>query len=204
MSVPDLEYFKRKMQEHEEINATLRGSYMGDPFELPENNLEAASSLGTEDLVNSPTKFKVGDKVRVVKKVGSYTGGWENNWYEPKMVVGSVGKIEYVNGVYGYRITDTDCNFPSQALELVESAVEAESQVGTEKSLDSHYKYSFNGVKLDPYRILEVYGIANPAQQHAIKKLLRAGKSIKDLKQDIEEVQMTLTRWLEMIEEDGK
>lgn len=66
---------------------------------------------------------------------------------------------------------------------------------------DSHYKFSFNGVKLDPYRILDVYQISHPAQQHAIKKLLRAGKSVKTLRQDVEEVQMTLTRWLEMMDE---
>jgi len=69
----------------------------------------------------------------------------------------------------------------------------------------SHYKFSFNGVKMDPYRILDVYGISHPAQQHAIKKLLRAGKSVKSLRQDVEEVQLTLTRWLEMMDEsDGR
>jgi hypothetical protein len=65
----------------------------------------------------------------------------------------------------------------------------------------AHYKFSFNGVKLDPYRILDVYGIAHPAQQHAIKKLLRAGKSVKTLRQDVEEVQLTLQRWLELMDE---
>ena len=64
-----------------------------------------------------------------------------------------------------------------------------------------HYKYTFNGVKLDPYRILDVYGITHPAQQHAIKKLLRAGKSVKTLRQDVEEAQLTLQRWLEMMED---
>lgn len=67
-----------------------------------------------------------------------------------------------------------------------------------------HYRYSYNGVKLDPYRILKVYNITDPAQQHAIKKLLRAGNSVKDLVRDIEEVILTLTRWKEMIEEDQR
>jgi len=65
-----------------------------------------------------------------------------------------------------------------------------------------HYKFQYSGIKLDPYRVLEVYGITHPAQQHAIKKLLRAGNSIKDLKQDIKESIDTLNRWLEMIKED--
>lgn len=66
----------------------------------------------------------------------------------------------------------------------------------------NHYDFEYRGIKLDPYRILVEYGIAHPAQQHAIKKLLRAGKSIKDLKTDVEEVISTLSRWLGMMEED--
>lgn len=66
----------------------------------------------------------------------------------------------------------------------------------------SYYKYSYKGIKLDPYRILSVYGITCPAQQHAIKKLLRAGNSVKDTKQDIQEVIDTLQRKLEMLKED--
>ena len=73
-----------------------------------------------------------------------------------------------------------------------------------EKSYDKHYKYSFKGIKLDPYRILSVYKIANPAHQHAIKKLLRAGQSVKSLEQDIDEVIMTLNRWKEMLVEDAE
>ena len=68
--------------------------------------------------------------------------------------------------------------------------------------MDKHYDYSYRGGKLDPYRILQIYGITNPAQQHAIKKLLRAGRSLKPLTQDIDEVMLTLQRWREMILED--
>ena len=69
--------------------------------------------------------------------------------------------------------------------------------------LGAHYRYSFKGLKLDPYRILKLYDITDPAHQHAVKKLLRAGRGkAKGLRQDIFEVQMTLTRWLEMLDED--
>ena len=67
-----------------------------------------------------------------------------------------------------------------------------------------HYRYSYRGIKLDPYRIIDAYGITHPAHQHAIKKLLRAGKSVKSLRQDIQEVQDALTRWLEMLDEDQR
>lgn len=67
----------------------------------------------------------------------------------------------------------------------------------------SYYNYTYKGIKLDPYRILDIYKITCPAQQHAIKKLLRAGNSVKELKQDITEVIDTLKRKLEMLEEDS-
>ena len=70
--------------------------------------------------------------------------------------------------------------------------------------MDKHYQFTYKGIKLDPYRILKVYGISDPAQQHAIKKLLRAGESVKSLKEDIKEVIVSLTRWLEMLEEDAE
>ena len=71
-----------------------------------------------------------------------------------------------------------------------------------EKPAGAHYNFTYKNIKVDPYRIFEIYGITNAAQQHAIKKLLRAGKSIKTLEQDIHEVKVTLTRWQDMLEED--
>ena len=71
------------------------------------------------------------------------------------------------------------------------------------QDLGKHYKFSYKGIKLDPYRIMKVYNITDPAQQHAIKKLLRAGNSVKALSQDIDEVVVTLTRWKEMLLEDS-
>lgn len=65
-----------------------------------------------------------------------------------------------------------------------------------------YYRFSFRGVKLDPYRIMQVYGITNPAHQHALKKLLRAGNSVKTLTQDIDEVILALNRWKEMLNEE--
>ena len=36
-----------------------------------------------------------------------------------------------------------------------------------------HYRFEYNGIKLDPYRIFEIYDITDAKAQHAIKKLLR-------------------------------
>lgn len=63
--------------------------------------------------------------------------------------------------------------------------------------------FTYKGIKLDPYRIFDVYGITHPAHQHSLKKLLRAGRSHKSLGQDIQEAIDTLERWKEMIQEDS-
>lgn len=65
-----------------------------------------------------------------------------------------------------------------------------------------HYRFTYRGIKIDPYRLLLIYQITHPAHQHAIKKLLRAGQSHKDLAQDVKEVIQALQRWVEMMEED--
>jgi hypothetical protein len=66
----------------------------------------------------------------------------------------------------------------------------------------NHYSFDYKGIRIDPYRIFRIYQITDPAQQHAIKKLLRAGRSVKSLEQDIDETIATLTRWKQMIAED--
>ena len=68
--------------------------------------------------------------------------------------------------------------------------------------MSAHYDFTYKGIKIDPYRLFDIYGIIHPAQQHAIKKLLRAGRSVKTLEQDIMEVIESLHRWLEMEQED--
>ena len=66
-----------------------------------------------------------------------------------------------------------------------------------------HYRFEYGGVKMDPYRIFTVYGIADPALQHAIKKILVAGgRGQKDATQDVEEAMQSLNRWQEMQIED--
>jgi hypothetical protein len=73
-----------------------------------------------------------------------------------------------------------------------------------DKGSESGYDVKFKDARLDPYRIIQCYGITHPAHQHALKKLLRAGRSHKPLVQDIIETIHSLQRWLGMIEEDAK
>ena len=53
--------------------------------------------------------------------------------------------------------------------------------------------------QLDIYDVCELFAIddSSGALQHAIKKLLRAGKGHKPMHQDIKEAHWTLGRWLD-------
>ena len=58
--------------------------------------------------------------------------------------------------------------------------------------------------KLDIYRILKLYEVSDPCLQHAIKKLLCAGKrGAKNFLQDVNEAIYTLQRCIEMQGEDN-
>ena len=58
--------------------------------------------------------------------------------------------------------------------------------------------------KLDIYRILSLYDVTDPCLQHAIKKLLCAGKrGVKNQTQDINEAILSLKRFVEMQGEDN-
>ena len=58
--------------------------------------------------------------------------------------------------------------------------------------------------KLDIYRILSLYDVTDPCLQHAIKKLLCAGKrGAKNFLQDVNEAMQSLQRFLEMQGEDN-
>lgn len=130
------------------------------------------------------SEFKVGDRVRLVK-YPEFDGTILS--LETK-VDNEIAVLLMDNGV--------KTSFYTFDIELIE-------EVSQELKEYKHYKYSYKGIKLDPYRILDIYKITCPAQQHAIKKLLRAGNSVKELKQDITEVIDTLKRKLEMLEEDS-
>jgi len=133
------------------------------------------------------SKFKTGDRVCLVN-YPAYTGTVLS------FKCGDIIEVLMDNiGVLGYR---------PDSIELIEESRESYNESGVEQEDYSYYKYSYKGIKLDPYRILDIYKITCPAQQHAIKKLLRAGNSVKELKQDITEVIDTLKRKLEMLEEE--
>lgn len=73
------------------------------------------------------------------------------------------------------------------------------------KDPGAHYRYEYQGIKLDPYRIADIYGITNHAQFSALKKILCAGeRGHKDVWQDVADIKNACDRWLEMFTEDEK
>lgn len=68
----------------------------------------------------------------------------------------------------------------------------------------AHYRAVYKGIKLDPFRICEIYGVTSLGQGTLIKKSLRLGTSIKDKKQDLLDIINCAERMLEMLEEKKK
>ena len=67
----------------------------------------------------------------------------------------------------------------------------------------AHYRFTYQGLKLDPARIGIIYGITHPMQFQALKKLLCTGnRGHKSLLQDIADIECCLQRWKEMLQED--
>lgn len=61
------------------------------------------------------------------------------------------------------------------------------------------YKVLCNGVEIDVYDILLAYAVTNPADQHAIKKMLMPGKrGVKNANQDRKEAIQSLERAIEL------
>lgn len=147
--------------------------------------------------------FKVGNKVKYVgnpyKTVGAVPQNTTGVVYDT-----DGGYVKVKTEDYSFACSDIDLEL-IQDEEVAEEGINSPAKNYQEPdNTYNHYKYSYKGIKLDPYRILSVYNITCPAQQHAIKKLLRAGNSVKNLKQDIQEVIDTLQRKLEMLKEDDE
>jgi hypothetical protein len=68
-----------------------------------------------------------------------------------------------------------------------------------------HYKKDVSHLStVDVYRVLELFDVTHPALQHALKKVLAAGKrGAKSDEKDVQEAIDSLTRWQQMRAEDS-
>jgi hypothetical protein len=74
----------------------------------------------------------------------------------------------------------------------------------TEKKHSHYFKPVAHLSHVDVYRVLSLFGVTDPALQHAAKKILVAGGrgGGKDITRDVQEAIDTLERWKEMRAED--
>lgn len=69
----------------------------------------------------------------------------------------------------------------------------------------SHYRKTSPTTVIDVYRVLQLFDVADPCLQHAVKKLLAAGKrGAKDTAKDVAEAIESLRRWQEMRAEEAQ
>lgn len=59
-------------------------------------------------------------------------------------------------------------------------------------------RFVVNGLKIDYYFIAALYEITDACLSHALKKLLRVGRSHKSIHQDVQDAIDTLRRWQEL------
>lgn len=64
------------------------------------------------------------------------------------------------------------------------------------------YNIVFNGYRLDPYRIIEIFQITDPVVQQIVKKALRFGLKHKHQEQDMEDIRTSAVRWQQMRQEE--
>jgi len=75
-----------------------------------------------------------------------------------------------------------------------------------DKRTHGHYFKDVSNLEtIDVYRVLELFNVANPCVQHAVKKLLVAGGrgAGKDMGKDIQEAIDSLQRWQGMRSEES-
>lgn len=68
----------------------------------------------------------------------------------------------------------------------------------------AHYRYTYKGIKLDPFRIAQIYGVTDFAQLTILKKVLCAGnRGAKDKRQDLLDIISAAQRAIEIMDEDN-
>ena len=71
------------------------------------------------------------------------------------------------------------------------------------KDQGSHYRFTYKGMNLDPFRISKIYKMKSFAMMTILKKCLCAGgRGHKNYSQDLLDIRCAVDREIEMIKED--
>ena len=76
-------------------------------------------------------------------------------------------------------------------------------QAQAAKEVSKHYRHSYKGVKLDPYRIASVYEMNGGPREQILKKVLRFTDKGHSEQQVVNEIRSALDRWQQMLDEDA-
>lgn len=79
-----------------------------------------------------------------------------------------------------------------------------ELQKNEQHDTGTHYRFEHKGIKLDPFRIAQIYGMTDFCMMTILKKTLCAGnRGHKDFEQDLKDIICAAQRKLEMLSEDN-
>ena len=71
------------------------------------------------------------------------------------------------------------------------------------KDTGTHYRFEYKGIKLDPARLMMIYGQTDLMMGTIVKKALCTGnRGHKDFRRDLEDIIWAAERRLEMLDED--
>jgi len=109
---------------------------------------------------------------------------------------------------YVFKCINSDCGYTQYAYSVefecpMCDSIKDAPITSSNKDKGAHYRYMYEGVKFDPYRVCKLFEIRGGPHEHMTKKVLRGsgkGHSKDDL---IKELQCCLDRWKEMIEEES-
>lgn len=123
-------------------------------------------------------------------------------WFENEPKILSIQDIWDVKdgNVCPYELDDDPCDWKSSL--RTRYCTFNRTNALEDNPTPSHYNHTLNGVKIDPYKIADIYNITSYPQFHALKKILRAHQpNHKSLEQNIDEAISALQRWKEIINE---
>ena len=74
----------------------------------------------------------------------------------------------------------------------------------TQNDTGKHYRHTYKGVNLDPFRIAQIYGVTDFALLTILKKCLCAGnRGHKDKRLDLQDIITAAQRAIEIMDEDN-
>lgn len=115
---------------------------------------------------------------------------------------GTVKKEDKIFGTVNDAIRQHKTN---RTPEQFDEHLRANSCIGQDRKHSHYYKDVSKLDVIDVYRIIDLYDITDPCDQHALKKILCPGeRGHKDIIQDTQDVIDTMQRKLEMFDENVK